>query len=249
MVERLPSPQRAPLLSVVVPVRNEAASLLVILERIAKEPLDKEIVVVDDGSTDGSRSIAEQFAASRPYVRVLAHAQGEGKGRALRTGFAACQGEYVIVQDADLEYHPAEYRNLLRVVQAGEAEAAYGSRLKLWEKMSPLQRLGNQALTWTCNLLYGTRLTDIMTCYKLVPRTLLGRLTLESRRFDIECELTAKILLRGWRIAEVPIAYSPRTYAEGKKIRWKDGFHGLWTLLKYRFRSSGSRARGAASGL
>lgn len=225
-----------PLLSVVIPVLDEERTLQKVLEAVARSPVEKEIIVVDDGSTDSSRRIAEEFACAHAGVRVLGHERRQGKGRALRTGFAACRGTYVIVQDADLEYDPADYARLLAVVQSGAAEVAYGSRRGRWRNMGPLQRLGNWAVTWTCNVLYGARLTDLETCYKLLPRSLLEQIPLDAHGFEFEAEVTARILRRGWRIGEAPIAYAPRAVEQGKKIGWRDGVHALWTLVKYRWR-------------
>lgn len=223
-------------LSVVVPVLNEAATLSQLLERIRQEETPKEIIIVDDGSTDESPTLAERFAEQTPGVRVLRHPRPQGKGSALRTGFAACRGRYVVVQDADLEYDPADFPGLLQLVESGRADIAYGSREEMWRRMGRLQRFANWSLTWACNLLYGSRLADIMTCYKLVPRELLQQIKLDAPHFEVECELTAKFLRHGWRIGEVPIHYAPRSRAQGKKIRWTHGVLGLWTLLKYRLR-------------
>jgi dolichol-phosphate mannosyltransferase len=234
-MSEIPNPAKpAPLLSVVVPVLNEGKTLRNILDRIALERTAKQIVVVDDGSTDDSRAIAEQFAREQPDVLVLSHPHPRGKGTALQTGFAACEGEYVVVQDGDLEYDPAEITQLLEKARSAPATVVYGSREEWWRTMGRLQRFANWCLTFACNLLYRSKLADIMTCYKLVSRELLQQVPLESAQFEIECEMTAKFILHGWRIVEVPIRYSPRTREEGKKIRWTDGVRGLWTLLKYR---------------
>lgn len=236
MREARDAPHAVPPLSVVVPVLNEGKTLRNILDRIAEESTPKQIVVVDDGSSDDSRAIAEQFAQEWPDVQVLSHARPRGKGTALQTGFAACRGDYVVVQDADLEYDPAEITDLLKAARSTPNTVVYGSREEWWRTMGRLQRFANWCLTFTCNLLYGSKLADIMTCYKLVPGSLLKQVPLESAQFEIECEMTAKFILHGWSIVEVPIRYAPRTREEGKKIRWTDGVRGLWILLKYRLR-------------
>jgi len=222
-------------LSVVIPVLNEAATLRELLERVEQVQIEKEIVVVDDGSSDSTPQIAEHFAAEHANVTVLHHPVPRGKGSALGTGFSICRGCYVIVQGADLEYDPADYARLLAVVESGAAEVAYGLRQARWETMTPLQRWGNWAVNWVCNRLYGSRLTDLQTCYKLIPRALLEQIKLDSSGFEIDPELTAKILRRGWRIQEVPIQYTTRTYEQGKKVRWTDGVRALLTLVKYHF--------------
>lgn len=222
-------------LSVVVPVLNEEKTLAGILDRLQAEPTPKEIIIVDDGSTDRSPEIARGFAAKASNVVVLRHEQRRGKGSALRTGFATCKGRYVTIQDADTEYDPADFIKLLHPLQTGEADVVYGSREDWWRTMGRLQRFANWCLSSTCNLFYGSALADVMTCYKLAPRRLLEQVPLESKHFEIECELTAKFLLHGWRIKEVPISYSPRTREQGKKIRWTDGLRSLWTLARFRF--------------
>lgn len=221
-------------LSVVIPVLNEAASLREILERVVRVPIEKEIVVVDDGSTDASPRIAQRFAAEHPNVIVLTHPQRRGKGSALRTAFRACRGQYILVQDADLEYDPEDYARLLAAIESTGASVVFGTRVERWHTMRFLQRWGNWLVTWTCNRLFATRLTDVQTCYKLFPRSLLEDIQLEASGFEIDPELSAKILRRGLKIAEVPVSYTARTYGQGKKLRWTDGFRALWALVKYR---------------
>lgn len=228
-------------LSVVIPVLNEAASLREVLERVAGAPIEKEIIVVDDGSSDASPEIARRFAAVHPNVTVLTHPQRRGKGSALKTAFATCHGECVLVQDADLEYDPADYARLLAALESSGASVVFGTRVQRWHTMRFLQRWGNWLVTWTCNRLYATRLTDVQTCYKLFPRAFLADLQLEATGFEIDPELTAKILRRGWKIVEVPVSYTARTYGQGKKLRGTDGFRALWALLKYRLVSLPSR--------
>jgi glycosyltransferase involved in cell wall biosynthesis len=223
----------APLLSVVVPVFNERATVREILARVRASPVEKEIVVVDDGSTDGTREVLA--AETAPDVRVVLHERNRGKGAALRTGFAAATGDVVIVQDADLEYDPAEFPRLLEPILSGRADAVFGSRFLggphrvLYHR----HRLGNAFLTGFSNLATNLDLTDMETCYKAVRREFLARVDLVEDRFGFEPEITAKLARVGARIFEVPISYSGRTYAEGKKIGWKDGVRALWCVWVY----------------
>jgi len=225
-------------LSVVVPVFNERNTLVEILRRMRavdlQEGIEKEIIVVDDGSDDGTRDVLKQLGDST--VRVVMHDENRGKGAAVRTGLRHATGEYVLVQDADLEYDPEDWPRLLAPVLRGRARVVYGSRFTGERRnMLFLHWIGNRFLSLTTNVLYNTTLSDMETCYKLVDRTLLEDMTLRADRFDIEPEITAKILKRGVRIYEVPISYAGREFDEGKKITWRDGFAALWTLVKYRF--------------
>ncbi|HEY5171313.1 MAG TPA: glycosyltransferase family 2 protein, partial [Acidimicrobiia bacterium] len=197
--------------------------------------VEREIIVVDDGSNDGTRDVLRQLGDST--VRVVMHDVNRGKGAALRTGFAHASGEYVLVQDADLEYDPEDWPKLLNPVLRGKARVVYGSRFTGERRnMLLLHWIGNRFLSMTTNVLYNTTLSDMETCYKLLERDLIDEMRLHSDRFDIEPEITAKVLKRGIRIYEVPISYSGREFDEGKKITWRDGFSALWTLVKYRFR-------------
>ena len=221
-------------LSVIVPCFNEKETILAVLERVQKVALDLEIIVVDDGSTDGTREILRM--ASLPTVQVLLHDQNQGKGAAVRTGVAHATGDYTIIQDADLEYNPAEYLILLQPVLDGRADIVYGSRFRgKLERMSPVQWIGNRFLTLLTNVLYGVVLSDMETCYKLVPTRVIQGLSLRSRGFEFEPEITAKLLRRGYRILEVPISYTARDASQGKKIDWRHGIPAVKTLLKYRF--------------
>jgi glycosyltransferase involved in cell wall biosynthesis len=225
-------------LSVVVPVYNERNTLVEILRRMRAVELpdnvEREIIVVDDGSTDGTRDVLKQLGDST--VRVIMHPQNRGKGAAVRTGFAACTGDYVLVQDADLEYDPEDWPRLLRPIIRGRARVVYGSRFTGERRnMLFLHWVGNRFLSLVTNVLYNTTLSDMETCYKVIDRNLVNELTLHADEFDIEPEITAKILRRGIRIYEVPISYAGREFDEGKKITWRDGFSALWTLVKYRF--------------
>jgi glycosyltransferase involved in cell wall biosynthesis len=222
-----------PTLTVVVPVFNEAKTVLSILDRVRSAPVEKEIVVVDDGSTDGTRELLAKV--SDPTIRVVLHERNRGKGAALRTGFTAARGTAVVVQDADLEYDPAEYPILLQPILDGRADAVFGSRflggthrvLYFWH------RVGNGFLTLLSNMVTNLNLSDMETCYKVVRRELLQSLSLREDRFGFEPEITCKLARAKARIYEVPISYSGRTYEEGKKITWKDGFRAIWCLLKY----------------
>jgi glycosyltransferase involved in cell wall biosynthesis len=226
-------------LSVVVPVFNERNTLVEILRRMRavdlQDGIEKEIIVVDDGSDDGTRDVLKQLGDST--VRVVMHDENRGKGAAVRTGLRHATGEYVLVQDADLEYDPEDWPRLLAPVLRGRARVVYGSRFTGERRnMLFLHWIGNRFLSLTTNVLYNTTLSDMETCYKLVDRTLLEDMALRADQFDIEPEITAKILKRGVRIYEVPISYAGREFDEGKKITWRDGFAALWTLVKYRFR-------------
>ena len=223
-------------LSIIVPVFNERATILTVLDRVAAVDLETEIIVVDDGSTDGTReALVERAAREDAGITVVLHEINRGKGAALRTGLARATCDYVIVQDADLEYDPADYRKLLAVAEEHGAAAVYGSRLLVDRPaMAIRHRVGNRLLTWLTNLLYEATLSDMETCYKLLERSVLEELDLVCDRFDIEPEITAKILKKGIAIHEVPISYAGRTFAEGKKISWVDFVSAVWTLVRLR---------------
>ncbi|HNU83986.1 MAG TPA: glycosyltransferase family 2 protein [Thermoanaerobaculia bacterium] len=229
-----------PLLSIVVPAYNERATVAELLDRVAAAPLppgvEREIVVVDDHSTDGTRELLRELASrGSPAFRLVEQERNQGKGAALRAGFAAATGELILIQDADLEYDPRDYPRLLQPILDGEADVVYGSRflggphrvLFYWHY------LGNRLLTTLSNMLTDLNLSDMETCYKVFRRELLAGLTLRSNRFGIEPELTARFAQRRARIYEVPISYHGRTYAEGKKIGWRDGFAAIWAILRY----------------
>lgn len=225
-------------LSVVVPVYNERNTLPEIVRRVRTvelpDGIEREVIVVDDGSTDGTRDVLRQLGDST--VRVVLHDRNRGKGAALRTGFALASGDYVVVQDADLEYDPNDWPKLFAPVLSGKARVVFGSRFTGERRnMLLLHWIGNRFLSLVTNVLYNTTLSDMETCYKLIDRSLIEQFELRSDRFEIEPELTAKILKRGIRIYEVPISYNGREFSEGKKITWKDGFVALWALLRYRF--------------
>lgn len=225
--------------SVVIPAFNEAGTLRAILTAVRNVPLDgieKEIIIVDDGSTDGTRTIIREEAEAGDIV-ALFHEKNSGKGAALQTGFRAATGDIILVQDADLEYDPREYEKLIAPILEGKAQVVYGSRFLGGPRKAMLfwHMLGNQLLTFTTNILYDSILSDMETCYKVFRADIIKPITIHSRRFEVEPEVTAKILKRGIRIYEVPISYNGREYHEGKKITWKDGFAAIWTLIKYRF--------------
>jgi len=215
-------------LSVLMPVYNEEAGLEAILHRVAEVDVDKEIIVVDDCSRDGTAAILSRIEL--PGLRVIRHEVNKGKGAAIRTALQAATGEAVIIQDADLEYDPQDYPALLEPILKGEARAVYGVRDLRGQK--PLLYLGNKLLTILTNLLYGVRLHDMETCYKVMTVEVARNLDLECNRFDLEPEITAKIIRQGHRIHEVPISYYPRK--EKKLSPWRDGLPALQALLRYR---------------
>jgi glycosyltransferase involved in cell wall biosynthesis len=225
-------------LSVVIPVYNERDTIAEILRRVNSVPVDKELIVVDDFSTDGTREALQACSAEHTNLTVIHHERNMGKGRALRTGFEAARGEYVIVQDADLEYDPEDYAKLLHPLDRGQADAVYGSRFITTQEHRVLyfwHSIGNQVLTLLSNMMTDLNLTDMETCYKVFRRELIQAIPLEEDRFGFEPEVTCKLAKTDARIYEVGIAYHGRTYAEGKKIGMKDGFRALWCILKYRF--------------
>jgi glycosyltransferase involved in cell wall biosynthesis len=223
-------------LSVIVPVFDERNTVVEIVRRMraVELPVDLEIVIVDDGSTDGTGDVLRQLADST--VRVVLHEHNKGKGAAIRTGLEKVTGDLVLIQDADLEYDPEDWPKLLAPVLRGKAQVVYGSRFTGERRnMLFLHWIGNRFLSLTTNVLYNTTLSDMETCYKLFDRSVIDGITIRASRFEFEPEITAKILRRGIRIYEVPISYTGREFDEGKKITWRDGFIALWTLVKYRF--------------
>jgi glycosyltransferase involved in cell wall biosynthesis len=258
--------ERRPAISVVMAVYNEATTIAEIIRRIQAIDLDKEIIIIDDGSTDGTRAFLADLArhaASDPgtmtppgsgcpvrvdNIRVLFQETNQGKGAALRRGFQEARGRIVIIQDADLEYDPQNFHRLIEPIERGEADVVYGSRflggphrvLFFWHYV------GNKLLTTLSDMFTDLNLSDVWTCYKALRREVLEQIHLKENRFGFEQEITCKIARNGWRVYEVPISYYGRTYSEGKKITWKDGLRGLWCILRYSSRTRRSLRRGEA---
>ncbi len=221
------------LLSIIIPAFNEAAFLPEVIRRVEETPYDKEIIIVDDGSTDGTREYLKGLVSEG--IKVIVHEKNMGKGAAMRTGIAVASGDVVIVQDADLEYDPKDYPVLLEPIIQGKADVVYGSRflggphrvLFFWHS------IGNSLITLISNMFTDLNLTDMETGYKAFRKKVFETITIESNRFGFEPEITAKVAKKGFRIYEVPISYSGRSYQEGKKITWKDGIKAIFTVLKY----------------
>jgi glycosyltransferase involved in cell wall biosynthesis len=223
-------------LSVIIPVYNEVKTIDEIIRRVKATGLVNEIVIVDDGSTDGSRDLLAKLNETES-VKVIYHESNMGKGQAVRTGIQNTSGDLILIQDADLEYDPREYPVLLRPIQEGIADVVYGSRF-LGAGRRPVlfwNMVANKILTFVTNILYNNILTDMETGYKLFRREIVQDITLHAHGFEFEPEFTVKILKRKARIYEVPITFNPRDYSEGKKIKMKDAFIAMWTLIKYRF--------------
>ena len=222
--------------SVLIPVYNERETVAEVVRRVRAVPVDKQIIVVDDFSTDGTREVLQELLDEGRIDELVLHPENRGKGAAIRSGVGRATGDAAIIQDADLEYDPAEYIRLLGPIEDGKADAVYGSRftgqgphrvLYFWHSV------GNRALTLLSNMVTNLNLTDMETCYKMFRREVLESIEIEENRFGIEPEITAKLALGGWRIYEVGISYSGRTYEEGKKISWKDGVSAIRCVLKY----------------
>jgi glycosyltransferase involved in cell wall biosynthesis len=234
-MSRIKNPLPNPLLSVVMPVFNEKATIDEIIRRTLAVPLRVQLIVVDDCSTDGTRDMLTSLQRELGFTLVL-QPKNAGKGAALRRGFQEVHGDLVVIQDADLEYSPEEFPELIDLICEGRADVVYGSRFLGRHRVFMFTHyMGNRALTMFTNILYNTMLTDMETCYKVMRTEVLRSMTLEANGFGIEPELTAKIFKRGYRVYEVPISYDGRGYDEGKKIGWRDGFVALWVLLKFRF--------------
>jgi glycosyltransferase involved in cell wall biosynthesis len=232
--------------SIVIPCYNEVDTIEPLVDSVLRSPVrDKEIIVVDDFSTDGTRAILKARIEPRD-VKVIYHDMNRGKGAALRTGFAAATGDVILIQDADLEYDPAEYPKLLAPILDGRADVVYGTRFAVTEPHRVLyfwHSTGNKFLTLLSNIVTNLNLTDVETGYKVFRREIIEQITIEEDRFGFEPEITAKLAKLGCRIYEVGIAYHGRTYSEGKKITWKDGVRTLWCILKYNLLASDSRKR------
>ena len=235
-------------LSIIIPVFNEEKTILNVLRQINSieiHGVKKEIIVVDDGSTDATASVISNIKYQKSNIKIVHHRKNQGKGAAVRTGIEHATGDYILIQDADLEYNPKDIVRLIAPIKNNNSKTAvYGTRLKrlpnfLRDERTPrffLHYLGNRMLSLLVSILYGQWITDMETCYKLFPKKAVDRMMLNSKRFDFEPEITAKLLKRGYRILEVPIKTNPRGYKEGKKLNtFKDGTIALWTLIKYRF--------------
>lgn len=223
-------------LSVVIPVFNEKYTIAEIVRKVQATRLASEIILVDDGSTDGTREILQSLEPS-PELTVLYHEKNRGKGAALRTGFQKAAGDVILIQDADLEYNPAEYPSLLEPIECGQADVVYGSRFLGSKRRVTMfwHMVANQLLTLATNILYNSILSDMETGYKVFRGDLLRSIRLRANRFDFEPEITAKLLKRKARLFEVPISFNPREYEQGKKITLGDAFTAIWALIKYRF--------------
>jgi glycosyltransferase involved in cell wall biosynthesis len=232
------SDANTPTLSVIIPCYNEVTTVEKVLNRVQAVGLANEIVIVDDGSTDGTREVLAKIEAeNRPGVRIIYREANGGKGAALVTGFHAATGEIFLIQDADLEYDPREYPVLLRPLHEGVSKVVYGSRFLGGPRkaMNFWNMVANKILTLTTNILYNAILSDMETCYKVFQADVVRNMTIHARGFEFEPEFTAKVLKQGIRIYEVPISYNGREWSEGKKIKWYDAPLAMWILLKYRF--------------
>ncbi|MEI8176413.1 MAG: glycosyltransferase family 2 protein [Candidatus Omnitrophota bacterium] len=224
-------------LSVVMPVFNERETVQETIKSVLAVNIVKELIIVDDGSVDGTRDILKALQGNS-RIKVILHEKNQGKGAALKTGFAHVSGEIVVIQDADNEYDPQEFLELIKPINSGRADAVYGSRLTFAKPQRAYMfwhRVGNAVITLFAGVLYNTTLTDIETCYKMVRADILKGMRINSKGFEVEPEITAKLLKMNLRIYEIPISYYGRSYSEGKKIRWYHFFGAIWTLLKYRF--------------
>lgn len=221
-------------LSVIIPVYNEKKTILEVLKKVKEVKINKEIIVIDDKSNDGTREVLKKIKDIE--VRIIYQERNQGKGAALKKGIAEASGDYVLFQDADMEYAPRDWFQLFRPVEESGALVVYGSRFKgSYKNMIFFNKIGNRLITTMANLLFGAHISDEATCYKLLETKLAKDIEVKGNGFEFEPELTAKILKRGIKIYEAPISYIGRSHKEGKKINWRDGLKALWTLVKYRF--------------
>ncbi len=222
-------------LSVIIPVYNEKNTITEILKQVIDVPVDKEIIIVDDSSTDGTREILKDIRRTHKDIRLILKEKNEGKGSAVREGLKHIAGDIVVIQDGDLEYNPMDWIRMLQVIKDKRADVVYGSRiLGKGEKSSLTFYLGGRLLSFLVNILYGANITDEPTCYKMFKVDVIRSIKLDCKGFEFCSEVTAKVLKKGYKIYEIPISYKPRKIKEGKKIRWKDGVIAIWTLIKYR---------------
>lgn len=223
-------------ISVIIPVFNEGKIIREVIKKVQGVDIEKEIIIVDDGSTDTTREILHSIKEDN--IKIIFHAKNLGKGEALKTGFSYAKGDIIIPQDADLELNPKEYNSLIEPILEGYADVVYGSRFAGGRPRSVymlLNKLGNSFLTLLTNIIYNTSLTDMETCYKVFKKEILKDIKIKSRDFTIEPEITAKIFKKRYRVCEVPISYYRRDYSEGKKIKWWHAISAVWALIKYRF--------------
>jgi dolichol-phosphate mannosyltransferase len=227
-------------LTVVIPVYNEKNTIRKVIKKVKQAPVDKEIIIVDDGSNDGTKDLLHDIIKEESGnidIKVLHHDKNMGKGQAIKKGFSVAKGDYVIIQDADLEYDPDEYTKLLEPLLNREADVVFGSRLlRKANKDNWLFYIGRVSITWVANIIFRSNLTDAYTCYKLLPSDLIKNIDIIANGFELEAELTAKTLLSGRKIKEVPISYHPRSHIDGKKISWKDWLRGVKMFLVLKFK-------------
>ena len=225
-------------LTVVIPVYNEKDTIKEVIERVEHSPVEKEIIIVNDGSDDGTKELLDNIKEQRKNIRLVHLKKNMGKGQAIKKGFSLAKGDYVIIQDADLEYDPDQYPKLLEPIINGEADIVFGSRLlNKTPKGNWLLYIGRISITRIANILFKSNLTDAYTCYKLLPIDFVRNMDITANGFELEAELTAKALLAGRKVKEIPISYNPRTHKEGKKITWEDWFKGVKMFFVLRFKN------------